>query len=474
MSRGVIVNVSILTETVPHSFKQAKVVPIYKKGSKLDPGNYRPVSVLNVLSKILERAVHGQLSDYLEKKNVLFKNQSGFRSRYSTDTCLISLTDYVKKEIQKGNYVGMVLIDLQKAFDTVNHEILLSKLEAIGVKPDSCSWFRSYLFDREQCVEVNGKRSDFMLGTCGVPQGSIFGPLLFLLYINDLNVSIDCGLSLYADDSALVYSHKDPLHISAHLSAQLANCKHWLIDNRLSLHVGKTEAILYGSAKRLKRVNGFEVTCEGSPVKEVTNVKYLGIYLNNSMDGRSHAESLIKKCAGRISFLYRNSHLMEFGTRKILCSALVQPYIDYCSSSWYSSVTQGVKSKLDVLQRKMVRFVFKLGNMAHVGLPELKQLSWFSIPDRVRYFKLCHVFKIKNRTAPSYLLDEFVLISDTHSHRTRGSTSDGFSISKCDGTLSSFSYTAIQAWNSLPLQLRIIKSESVFKRQLKGHIFLQY
>ena len=118
--------------------------------------------MLNVLSKILERAVHGQLSDYLEKKNVLFKNQSGFRSRYSTDTCLISLTDYVKKEIQKGNYVGMVLIDLQKAFDTVNHEILLSKLEAIGVKPDSCSWFRSYLSNREQCVEVNGKRSDFM------------------------------------------------------------------------------------------------------------------------------------------------------------------------------------------------------------------------------------------------------------------------------------------------------------------------
>ena len=135
-----IVNLSITTETVPFGFKEARVVPLYKKGSKLDPGNYRPVSILSTLSKVLERAVHAQLNDYLEKREILCENQSGFRGGFSTDSCLIGLSDYIKDEIGKGNLVGMVLIDLQKTFDTVDHDILLKKLDAIGIPP---FWFDS-------------------------------------------------------------------------------------------------------------------------------------------------------------------------------------------------------------------------------------------------------------------------------------------------------------------------------------------
>ena len=149
----------------------------------------------------------------------------------------------------------MILIDLQKAFDTVDHGILLSKLETVGVT--SVTWFKSYLSNRKQCVEVNGVQSDFLPITCGVPQGSILGPLLFLLYINDMSASLDCDLSLYADDSALIFSHKDPTYIASHLSAQLASCRTWLTDNRLSLHVGKTESILFGSSRRLRRVSNY-------------------------------------------------------------------------------------------------------------------------------------------------------------------------------------------------------------------------
>ena len=136
-----IINISINTETVPAAFKEAKVIPLFKKGSTLDPGNYRPVSILSVLSKILERAAHSQLSDYLEKRGLLFENQSGFRGGYSTDSSLIGLTDFIKGELGKGNLVGMVLIDLQKAFDTVDHAILCEKLKSIGVS--STAWFFS-------------------------------------------------------------------------------------------------------------------------------------------------------------------------------------------------------------------------------------------------------------------------------------------------------------------------------------------
>ena len=199
----------------------------------------------------------------------------------------------------------MVLIDLQKAFDTVDHDILLSKLKAIGV--DSVDWFRSYLSDRSQCVEVNGVRSEFLPINCGVPQGSILGPQLFLLYINDLSISVNCQLSLYADDSALFFAHSDPSVIANRLSVELSNCRRWLIDNRLSLHVGKTECVIFGTKSSLRRVGDFQVVCEGRAVQRVYHVKYLGVFLDASLSGINHANHVLKTCIGRLAFLYRNS-----------------------------------------------------------------------------------------------------------------------------------------------------------------------
>ena len=349
------------------------------------------------MSKILERAVNDQLKQFLEKNGLLFEHQSGFRGSFSTDSCTINLTDFVKCEVSRGKMVGMVLIDLQKAFDTVNHSILLDKMGAMGIAPSSVSWFRSYLSERAQCVTVNGDRSEFLDVTCGVPQGSILGPQLFLLYINDLNVSISsCRLALYADDSALIFSHTDPGFIAETLSKDLSICKEWLCDNKLSLHVGKTECILFGSARKLKKVGDFRVTCGGLLVKRVTAVKYLGIHLDEKMKGTAHAGEIVKKCAGRISFLYRHSSMLDFYCRKTLCSALILPHFDYCCSSWYSSLNVQLRSKLDVLQRKVVRFIYSMDARGHVGTEHLRSLSWLSIPDRVRYFKVCHVFRIRN------------------------------------------------------------------------------
>ena len=181
----------------------------------------------------------------------------------------------------------MVLIDLQKAFDTVHHAILLDKLAAIGVS--SVSWFDSYLSGRQQCVDINGTRSEFLPISCGVPQGSILGPQLFLIYINDMCLSVDCRLSLYADDSALLFSHKNSAEIASRLSIELTKCKHWLVDNKLSLHVGKTECLLFGTKHALRRVSGFQVCCDGAPVERVHNVKYLGVRLDENLNGSLHA-----------------------------------------------------------------------------------------------------------------------------------------------------------------------------------------
>ena len=181
------------------------------------------------------------------------------------------LNDFIKSEKSKGNLTGMVLIDLQKAFDCVDHGLLIQKLSAMGVS--STDWFRSYLREWFQCTQVSGVDSSFSEVTCGVPQGSILGPTLFLCYIIDMVDVLNCKLSLYADDSALVHSGADPDVVAQFLSNELTTCRRWLIDNRLSLHLGKTECILFGSKRRLDPDVKFEIKLDDMVVNRVTSVK---------------------------------------------------------------------------------------------------------------------------------------------------------------------------------------------------------
>ena len=335
-------------------------------------------------------------------------------------------------------------------------------------------WFHSYLSGRTQCVEVDGVCSDFANVTCGVPQGSILGPLLFLMYINDMHRSVDCRLSLYADDSALIFSHRDPSFISKKLSVELSRCKTWLVDNKLSLHIGKTECILFGNGRKLKQAEDFCVVCDGTLVKQVPSVKYLGVQLDEHFNFSIHVSELIKKCAGRIAFLYRNLSHLDFDCRRILCNSLIQPHLDYCCSSWYSSLTKQLKNRLDVIKRRMVKLVHSKSHYYHVTTNDLKSLSWLSVPDRVRFFKLTHVFKIRAGNAPDYLSIDFQPIAQSHMHNTRHSSYNYFISKQLALSPKSFAFSAIKDWNSLPEPLKSIESLQCFKKRLKEHFFDTY
>ncbi len=215
-----IINLSLEQRHVPDDFKLARVIPLHKKGSKLDPGNYCPVSILNSVSKVMEKIIFDQINEYLAQNNLLYKFQSGFRPSHSTDTCLLYLTDLIRTEIDDGKYCGMVLLDLQKAFDTVNFSILLFKLKALGFNSASIQRVRSYLEGRRQVVEVSGTISSPLQSTCGVPQGNILGPLLFLIYVNDMKAACDNNLFLFADDAAILVSHRDKREVEKSLSQE--------------------------------------------------------------------------------------------------------------------------------------------------------------------------------------------------------------------------------------------------------------
>ena len=459
-----IVNLSISSEVFPSIFKKARVKPLFKKGSRLDVGNYRPVSILPVLSKVFERAVNDQLNTYLSRRGLLYNFQSGFRKGYSTDTCLMNLNDYIKTQTSNGNYTGMILIDLQKAFDCVDHSLLVKKLSAMGIA--STDWFRSYLNDRVQCTSVDGIDSEFLSITCGVPQGSILGPTLFLCYINDMTGALNCRLSLYADDSALVYSGPDPNLVASFLSHELDKCRRWLIDNRLSLHLGKTECILFGSKRRLKNDLEFNVSLDSTTVKRVTSTKYLGVFIDQYLDFSDHVEKLLKKAHGKLQFLYRNSSFLNLPLRKMLCQSLVFSSLEYCSSSWYPGLSCRLRESLSVFKRKCARFALNFGPRAHIGETEFSGLSWMSFPKRVRYFNLIHAFKVRNGDSPSYLSQCFTPVPNVHDHNLRSSKFN-FSLAFCQTPGGTFIRDAIQEWNSLPSELKAVRSLSLFKYRLK-------
>ena len=327
-------------------------------------------------------------------------------------------------------------------------------------------WFRSYLSDRKQCVKIGDKVSSFLDVTCGVPQGSILGPTLFLCYINDLSVALKCHLALYADDSALMASGPNSGEVSDFLTAQMSKCKTWLVDNRLSLHVGKTECILFGSSRKLKG-RDFIVKCGDVVINRVMSVKYLGVNLDQHLNFREHVEGLVKKATSKLFFLYRNGANLDRGSRKLLCSALVNSGVEYCISAWYPGLLEESKNRLATLQRKMVRFVVGMGAREHVAEGDIFSLGWLPIWRRAEYFMTMHAARVKMSISPGYIAQNFVLASDAHSYGLRQHEYN-FSISSCHFPVCSFTRTAIKLWNSLPSELKQIGNIAVFRRRLKA------
>ena len=466
-----IVNLSITLGIVPDELKMARVVPLYKKNSALDVSNYRPVSILSIISKVVEKAVYEQLEQYLNSKNLLYNLQSGFRRGYSTESCLIYLTDYIKSQLDQSNYTGLVMLDLQKAFDTVDHTVLLQKLEALGADETTVSWFHSYLCGRKQVVNIGEVLSSELGISCGVPQGSILGPLLFLIYVNDMKGALDCNLLLYADDSALLVSGKSILEIENKLGHELNAVCDWLVDNKLSIHLGKTESILFGSKKMLATKPSLNIICNDVPIASKTSVKYLGVDIDQSLSGELVADKVISKANARLKFLYRQAKFLNPHCKKLLASALIQCHFDYACSWWFAGLTKFLKSKLQTTQNKIIRFVLDLDPMSHIGTPVFKQINWLPVKLRVHQIMLNHVHRIVHGQAPDYLTNQFSLISQTHSHNTRASVSNFQTNHIKSYGQNSFGYVAKITWNKLPNPVKGIENLTAFKQQVKNHFF---
>ena len=297
-----LINLSLQNSTFPDCEKYAKIIPLFKSGSKTIFDNYRPISVLQTLSKITERVVYNQLYDYLERNKLLSQYQLGFRKQRSTTHAVTYYTNYIRNQMDKGHLTGSLYIDLCKAFDTVNHGRLLAKLQLYGIEEQELLWLESYLFGRHQSVCFENTFSTSNVVTCGVPQGSILGPLLFVLYVNDLHTELEhCRVLMYADDTVIFYSNASSKNIEEIINKEVQRVADWLRENILVINLkrGKTEFVLYGTAKRLKNAPCVKVEINGIEVTNNEVYEYLGVHVDKTLSFLEQFDKIYRKAAKR-------------------------------------------------------------------------------------------------------------------------------------------------------------------------------
>ena len=344
------------------------MVPIFKSGDKKDMSNYRPVSVLPCLSKVFERVVYNRLIDFKDKHNILIECQFGFRKQHNTQLAVTLFVDKVCKAMDKGNYFVGVFLDLCKAFDTVNHNILLSKIEHYGIRGTLFNWIKNYLSNRKQFVEYNGLKSSNENVICGVPQGSILGPLLLLLYINDLpNVSKLLSSIMFADDTNMFLEHHDIKYLESVINTEMVKIVEWLNVNKLSLNVKKTHVMLFTKNRSNCTEPTLNVSIGKTIVQTVTKTTFLGVVIDHKLIWKEHIQKLCNKMSKGIGLIKKVRYKLQRKTLINLYFTFIQPYLMYCNVVW-GNAAQMHLNQLLVLQKRVLRIIYNTKYMESTKL----------------------------------------------------------------------------------------------------------
>ena len=426
------------------------VTPIQKTKHSNVMTNYRPISVLPVLSKVLERVVYGQLMGYLSNNSLLSDCQSGFRPNYSTQDVLLHVTDSWRRAIDDGKFTAVAFLDISKAFDSVNHDILLSKLACYGVLERSLTWFASYLSCRQQRVCLQGSSSDWGVIHVGVPQGSILGPLLFSIYVNDLpSVIKTCDFNLYADDMEMHCSNVNLSCAEHDLQDDLNSVYSWLCINLLSLNVPKSNVMLVGSRQKLQN-RDLKVTIDERPLSRVSSFRYLGLFIEESLTWREHTTSVLQRVLSRVHCLYRLNPIPKDLLGR-LYSVFVLPVLDYCDVVWKPSSTAHFKQ----FERLHARF----SNLRPTACSSVN----VTLTERRRYHAAVQVYRVLHKLSPPYLYDSFHYAIDITSRTARNAHRLFVPRVRTNIAKDSFYFRGTQIWNSLNPTLYAARTLDNFK-----------
>ena len=444
-----------------------KIVSI-KKESTTNTNNYRPISILPIFSKIIESIVNKQLINFLETKRILIKTQFGFRKKHSTTLALADLISDIAEKLDKGYITFGIFIDLKKAFDTINHDILFNKLQYYGIRGLPLLWFKNYLYDRKQSVKINNTTSTYRPMKCGVPQGSILGPILFLIYINDINNSTNAfDFRLFADDTNLFqYIICNTINL-AHINTDFQRVCEWCSANKLTLNVNKTKFMTITTPRKHLTIEG-GLGSHDSQIEGVTSINYLGISIDQYLNWKPHIEQIRKLIAPKVGVISQIRHHVPKSILLLIYNSLILPHISYCLEIWGNTYPTLLEPIL-LLQKKVVRLISFADYHAHTA-PLFKTLGILNIHQLCKY-KIClFVFDLNDNR---YAHDITHYLSPLpHQYSTRLASGENYYIPKMNLTLCqhTLKYAATKHWNSLPDPIKIIKNRTTFKNTLKHHI----
>ena len=469
-----IINCSMSTGIFPQDLKIAKVCPIYKGGEKDIFGNYRPISVLPSFSKIFEKAIANRLTDYLNSKIILSCNQYGFRRNHSTYMAIMDMYDKISGAIDKNEYAIGVFIDLAKAFDTLDHNILLKKLEHYGIRGIALSWFSNYLQNRKQYVLTNNTSSHVMQVTCGIPQGSILGPLMFILYINDLmHCSNILKFILFADDTNLFFSHKNINTLTTTMNTELAKLSDWFKANKLSLNVMKTNYIFFGNRKH--KVDGIApvIKIDSIAITEAQSVKFLGVIIDSGLSWKTHVDHIKANVSKGVGIMNKVRTYLSKKTLLLLYYTLIYPYLQYCNIVW-GMAKDSVLGKLFIMQKRAVRICTNSICRAHSG-PLFKQLGLLKLCDINVYQTALFMHKVKNKLLPDSCMHYVSVSTVARPYMTRNNSFFDKNRYRTDIRLNSIAIRGPKIWDDItPIQIHDCRSHGEFSKTLKASLIHKY
>ena len=468
-----IINKSFIEGVFPDELKIAKVCPMFKSGDQCHISNYRPISILPSFSKVFERLMYNRLLSFLDKNNVLFRNQFGFRANHSTSMAVIEMVDRISAAIEEKKFSIGIFIDLSKAFDTVNHSILLDKLEHYGIRGIALEWFKSYLSNRKQFVEYNNSKSSLKEITCGVPQGSILGPLLFLLYVNDIsNVSKILHFILFADDTNIFLSDQNVDSLISIANNELCKLTKWFLANRLTVNVTKSNFIFFRSQKAKSTPTCSNLMLNGKTLLQVNSAKFLGIYIDEHLNWKKHTTELQMKISKNCGILSKLKHHLSAKLLLLLYNSLILPYLNYCVCIWAETSLVNIKPIIK-LQKRCIRIVAQAGFKSHSD-PLFKKFSVLKVTD-LHIMQVAHLmYKNARHKLPSTFESYFMLSNEVHHHYTRSSTKYFVPYCRTVGRSHSFKLSGPRVWNSLPPDVIAAESESILKKRLKKYLLEMY
>ena len=469
-------NASISSGIFPDAFKKAKVTPVHKKESTHQRGNFHPISVLPILSKPLERHVSLAFHEHLKTNKLLYINQSAYRANHSCETALLNITDKWLKEMDDSKLVGTVFMDLSKAFDLVNHDVLRSKLAKYHLSPKALEWFTSYLSNRSQRCFISGSLSSPLELKLGVPQGSILGPTLFSIYINDLPLALKkAEVDIYADDTTIWSSGNTCEEIQLKLQDTLDSAGKWFKANGMMPNTTKTKQLLIGTAQKLSHADkdSLDLLLNNTRLDEATDEKILGVKIDKHLKWDQHIDYLINKLNSRICLLKRAKGYLTLHCRKMLYNAIIKPILEYCCTVWGNCSKENLIRLLRI-QKRCARLILD-AKFSDNSVKLFTKLGWLPIDDIIRSRKLDLLHKISFGHCPDYFIPYIHYLKDTHNYNTKATTKNNLVLPKCKriSGCRTFHTSATRLWNNVDVSIRDTTSHKQFAGKVRQKLLRQ-